>query len=165
MVGKSREEILGKDDRTLFPAAQAEQLLDTHRRILATGVTKSGEEVLHTVNGERVYLAVKGPLRGANGRIFGTYGISSDITDRNRAEAQLEDSQIRLRLLVDHAPAALAIFDRDMRFLEVSKRWRDDYVLRDTEIIGRSHYEVHPEARVLEIPASTRAGRRNPLRQ
>ena len=145
VVGRTVEEVLGQDDRALFPAAQAEQLMADDRQILEGGNTFGGEQVLDTAEGERVFLTTKGPLRGADGRIFGTYGVSRDITERKRAMLLLHSSQERLRLLIDHAPAALAMFDRQMRYIEASQRWRDDYGFGDRNIIGLSHYELLPE--------------------
>ncbi|HYW20611.1 MAG TPA: PAS domain S-box protein [Nodularia sp. (in: cyanobacteria)] len=58
---------------------------------------------------------------------------------------QLKHSPEQMGLLIEYTPAAIAIVDRQMRYLLVSRRWRKDYGLGDENIIGRSHYEVFPD--------------------
>ena len=49
-----------------------------------------------------------------------------------------------LHLLIEQTPNAIAMLDRQMRYLLVSQRWLDDYKSNDPTILGRSHYEVFP---------------------
>lgn len=66
--------------------------------------------------------------------------MADSIALRDR---QLAESEERLRLFIGHAPVALAMFDREMRYLAVSRRWLIEYRIAD--VIGRCHYEVFPE--------------------
>jgi PAS domain S-box-containing protein len=43
-----------------------------------------------------------------------------------------------------HLPNAIAVLDRDLKYLAYSKKWLEDYGL-EGDLIGRSHYEVFPE--------------------
>ena len=59
--------------------------------------------------------------------------------------AELQRSERQLRLFVEGAPAAIAMFDRELRYISVSRRFIEDYRVKEEDLIGRSHYEIFPE--------------------
>lgn len=51
----------------------------------------------------------------------------------------------KLNSFVDQAPVALAVLDRDLRYLATSRRWRADMGLEGRDLIGIRHYDVFPD--------------------
>ena len=81
----------------------------------------------------------------AEGICLGRRISNRDITDRKGYEIALAEREEMMRLFVEHAPASIAMFDRQMRYIAVSQRWCEDYGLNAAEIIGASHYDVIPD--------------------
>jgi PAS domain S-box-containing protein len=71
--------------------------------------------------------------------------IARDITMRKQAEQALETSRQQLALFIEHAPVPIAMFDREMRYLQVSGSWCKEYKITEAEIYGLSHYEIFPD--------------------
>ncbi|MGE5376379.1 MAG: PAS domain S-box protein, partial [Bacteroidota bacterium] len=71
--------------------------------------------------------------------------VVRDISERKRAEDALKRNEEVLRLFVEHSPASIAMFDRDMRYIVASHRYLNDYRLGRQDLTGRCHYDVFPE--------------------
>ncbi|MEZ6318630.1 MAG: PAS domain-containing protein [Phycisphaerales bacterium] len=102
----------------------------THGQVMSGGVFR----VRHA-DGTCRHVSWSAARSPADGRI---YAIGRDQTAQHLATEQL-------RLFIEHTPAAVAVVDRDMRYLAASRRWYEDYGLEGIDIIGHSHYDVFPE--------------------
>lgn len=140
-VGKPAEEVIGQDDRAIFPAEQAEALMDMGRQVITENCLHTKEEILTTPNGERVFLATKGPLRTPDGQVIGLFGISRDITDRKHAETQLE---LWARPF-EFANFGLSVADPVTNtFLAVNPAYAKEHGYSQEELIGKPISMVYP---------------------
>lgn len=59
--------------------------------------------------------------------------------------ASLRQREELLTLFARHVPAATAMFDREMKYLQVSDRWCADFQVDRSSILGQSHYAIFPD--------------------
>ncbi len=132
LTGKPAELVVGSDDTALFPPAQAAILRANDRNIIIESRTLTYEETLSTVDGERIYLATKGPLRDGDGHIIGLFGISRDITERKRAEYDVRT----LSRAMEQSPASIVITDRNGRIEYVNPCFERVTGYTRAEVVG-----------------------------
>ena len=70
--------------------------------------------------------------------------LTTEQTRLMRFEEAVKTNEALLRLFIKHTPAAIAMFDTEMRYLQVSDRFLTDYDLEGQDLIGKSHYDVFP---------------------
>jgi PAS domain S-box-containing protein len=103
------------------------------------------EVPLITANHRKIWVRIAGRAVCESGVPARLYGAIQDITNQRAANIALAVSEGRFRTLIEHAPAAIAMFDRDMRYIACSRQWLTEYGLLDPDIVGKSHYEVFPD--------------------
>ncbi|TVR85431.1 MAG: response regulator [Spirochaetaceae bacterium] len=60
-------------------------------------------------------------------------------------EAALLHSRDLMRYVIEHNRSAVAIHDKDLNYIYVSKQYLDQFHVKDRNIIGKHHYEVFPD--------------------
>ena len=92
-LGKTVDEVIGKDDRELFTPDTARAIMERDRQVMTSGQSSTVEETATAAGVTRTYLATKVAHRDPNGKIIGLIGISHDITELKRLEEQFRQAQ------------------------------------------------------------------------
>ncbi len=100
---------IGKTDFDMFSDEHAKQAFDDEQEIIRSGVPILNKEEKETwPDGTETWvLTTKLPWIDATGRVLGTMGISQDMTQRRRAEQELQNYKEHLELLVAQRTAEL----------------------------------------------------------
>jgi len=100
------------------------------------------------------------PVTDGDGRLTHLVSVQRDVTSRKLQASALQQERRQLQNIITNAPVAVAILDRNMRYLAYSDRWLTDYHLPAESLVGRSHYEIfsHIPERWREVHRRALAG-------
>jgi len=93
LCGMKVDEVVGKTTAGLVDEVSARALMELDQMVMATGVGKSIEHELVLKDGVHSFLTTKSPRFAANGEIVGVIGVVRDVTEYQRMEERLRQSQ------------------------------------------------------------------------
>lgn len=70
---------------------------------------------------------------------------ADETAELQQARQALAANETLLHQFVQHTPAAVAMFDNQMRCLQASDRWLTDYGLQDRDIVGLAYDQMFPD--------------------
>jgi PAS domain S-box-containing protein len=114
LFGVRREEIVGLTDYDLFPEDVADGFRANDLKAISQRSPLRMEESVPGDDGERTYITVKYPLIDPAGQPYAICGISTDITERKRAEQEVRRLNEELEERVRHRTAELEASTREL---------------------------------------------------
>ncbi|TGK07925.1 PAS domain S-box protein [Leptospira semungkisensis] len=118
------------------------KVIDAIQALIKEGIPYDIEMQLVTAKGNELWVRSVAGAEFEDGVCVRIFGAISDIDERKKAELELFKERSRLLAFVEHAPAAVAMFDTEIRYIAVSQRWLSEYHLPGRNLVGLSHYEV-----------------------
>lgn len=104
------------------------------------------------------------PVRDAQGEITHFIAIKQDITERRRVLEALRQSEERYRLLFDHNPVPMWLYDLEtLRFIAVNETAERAYGYTEAEFLGMTIAQIRPEEDLQRFLENARATRDEPL--
>ena len=137
-VGRTIDEIIGREDAELFPPETAAQIRANDQSVMAGGQQQSFEVNLTIDSQPRVFLSTKTPYRDAQGRIAGVIGISRDITQRKKAETARAESEARLAQILESAMDAIVTIDAERTIRLFNTAAETVFRCRAADTLGQS---------------------------
>jgi rsbT co-antagonist protein RsbR len=101
-------EAVGRTDFDFFTEKHARPAYEDEREVMRTGQPVSKEEKETWPDGRETWVStIKMPLQDEKGEIVGTFGVSSDITQRKQAEEALQKAYTEVEKRVEERTAEL----------------------------------------------------------
>ncbi|GAA0926360.1 hypothetical protein Vau01_116800 [Virgisporangium aurantiacum] len=114
LFGVTRDRVINMTDHGVFPPALAQQLRANDLGVARAGNTVQYEESAESRDGMRTYVSVKFPVLDSAGQPYAICGISTDITERKRAEDEVRRLNAELEMRVRERTAELEASTREL---------------------------------------------------
>jgi PAS domain S-box-containing protein len=139
ILGYLPQEVVGKTPFEFMPPPEAERIADIWA---AHSATKKPFTCLENTNihknGQLVVIETNGtPFFDTEGNFRGYRGIDRDITERKRAEEELQQAKDQLRAVLDAVPGLVSWISSDLRYLGVNHHLATSFKQPPEVFVGR----------------------------
>ena len=123
LVGKSRNEIIGKNDYDIFDLELADSFRFFDNEMLKQKHSQHNEEWITYPDGRKILIdTLKTPYWASDGGLIGILGISRDITERKEAEDALKQSSQKWEAIISASPDGIGMVSIDGKLQLMSEK-------------------------------------------
>jgi diguanylate cyclase (GGDEF)-like protein/PAS domain S-box-containing protein len=137
MFGYSRQEVVGRLVDDLVAPGGAATEANAITEAVASGHKVAREAVRRRKDGSPIHVSILGVPIMLRDRQVAVYGIYRDISDRKRAEAELQREKAYLDRLVETAPEGIVVLDPEGRVTLHNSEFCRMFGYGPQEVLGR----------------------------
>lgn len=113
-------------------------------KAIKEGIPYDEELQLVQNDGVMIWVRVKGIPEFEEGTCTRVYGIIQNIDTFKNIYLELAKKEAMLQSFVKYVPSTVAMFDKDLNYLSVSRSWKDEFQMNDIRIIGENIFKISP---------------------
>lgn len=141
LLGKSRDELIGKSDYDYFPKDQADIFWQMDELVFSSGKENVNDEIITNSEGKQLFVQTKKALVSDDMLL----GFSCDLTQFKEAEAELRANEEKLRGLFELSPMGIALTDMQGRYIEFNQAFMDICGYNRTELDQLDYWVLTPK--------------------
>ena len=138
---KDPAQLVGKTDFDIFSAEHARQAFADEQKIIRTGkpILDLEEKETWPDGNETWVLTTKLPLHNLQGELIGTMGVSRDITERKRAQRELDQYRLHLEELVAARTAELVLVNQELEHDIEARKQAEEALAAKAQELARTN--------------------------
>lgn len=138
------EKIIGKTANDIFSKEEANAFQKNYETVLKKGIPLESEDSATLSDGPHTYLSINFPLLDATGKPYAIASISTDITERKRAEEEIKESEEKFKAVTQSASDAIVSINESGEIFFWNKSADTMFGYSNEEIIGKSLQLIIP---------------------
>jgi len=144
LLGYSEVELHFKPVESLYPSEEWKKI--RQENIRQKGMQHHLETKIWTKNNELIDVDISiSVLKNHEGKVIGSIGVISDISDRKKIEKELSNNHELLESLLDNIPDRIYFKDKESRFVKVNKAKAKKANSNPEEMIGKTEFDFFPK--------------------
>ncbi|WP_171186465.1 PAS domain-containing protein [Alienimonas chondri] len=152
IFGLTRDQVVGHSEEEVHPPEIAAAIRANDQKVIDGGNPVRFDETVEHVEGRRDYISVKFPMRDSAGKIWGLGGISTDITERNRAAQEVLELGNRLELILNSVGEGVYGLDLQGRVTFVNPAAASMIGWQIEDLLGKDQHSILHHTREDGLP-------------
>ena len=91
------------------------------------------------------YLSTISPYSTCSGKVMSAIISTQDITIRKQSEKKVQESEIKLKAIIDNSPAVIFMKNLEGRYLLINRKCEELLELKNEDIVGKTTHDILPK--------------------